>query len=85
MLLNDMIKEAYEDGKSKGKAESILELLDDFGDIPKDLTDSIMEIEDQNIMTLLLKKAKKAESIEQFISEKNAICSKKREAVMRSV
>lgn len=85
MLLNDMIKEAYEDGKSKGKAEAILELLDDFGDIPKDLTDSIMEIEDQNIMTLLLKKAKKAESIEQFISEKNAICSKKREAVMRSV
>lgn len=85
MLLNDMIKEAYEDGKSKGKAEAILELLDDFGDIPKDLTDSIMEIEDQNIMTLLLKKAKKAESIEQFISEKNAICSKKNKAVMRSV
>ena len=85
MLLNDMIKEAYEDGKNKGKAESILELLDDFGDIPQELTDSIMEIEDRNIMTLLLKVAKKADSLEKFVSEKDAICSKKSKAVMGSV
>lgn len=81
-MLYDMLKEVYEDGESKGKikgkAEAILELLDDLGDIPEELTDSILELEDLHMIGLLLKAAKKADSLEQFVAERNAICSKKR-------
>lgn len=81
-MLYDMLEEVYEDGESKGKikgkAEAILELLDDLGDIPEELADSIMELEDMHLIGLILKAAKKADSLEQFITEKNAICSKKR-------
>lgn len=78
----DMLKEVYEDGESKGKikgkAEAILELLGDLGDIPDDLADSILELEDLHIIGLLLKAAQKADSLEQFVAERNVICAKKR-------
>lgn len=78
----DMLKEVYEEGESKGKikgkAEAILELLEDLGDIPEELTNSIMELEDMHMIELLLKAAQKADSLEQFAAERNAICSKKR-------
>lgn len=81
-MLYDMLNEIYEDGESKGKikgkAEAILDLLDDLGDIPEELANSIMELEDLHMIELLLKAAKKADSLEQFVAERNAICSKKR-------
>lgn len=58
-MLYDMLKEVYEDGESKGrikgKAEAILELLDDLGDIPEEFADSILELEDMHVIELLLK------------------------------
>lgn len=79
-MLYDMLKDVYEDGESKGKikgkAEAILELLDDLGAIPEELTDSIMELEDMHVIERLLKAAKKADSLEQFVAERDAICSK---------
>lgn len=81
-MLYDMLKEIYEDGESKGKikgkAEAILELLNDLGPIPEELTYSIMELEDMHVIERLLKAAQKADSLEQFVAEKNVICSKKR-------
>lgn len=81
-MLYDMLKEVYEDGERKGKiegkAEAILELLDDLGEVPEELVNSILELEDIYIIGLLLKAAQKADSLEQFIAKKNAICSKKR-------
>lgn len=83
-MLYDMLKEVYEDGESKGKikgkAEAILELLDDGGDIPEELVSNILELEDMHVIELLLKAAKKADSLEQFAAERDAICSKKQKS-----
>ncbi|MBQ7954126.1 MAG: Rpn family recombination-promoting nuclease/putative transposase [Lachnospiraceae bacterium] len=53
-------------GKAEGKAESVLELLSDFGEVPEDLRQTILGQKDLEILRLWLKKAAKTESIEEF-------------------
>lgn len=59
-------KEEYEDGLSQGKIESILELLEDLGEIPEELQRKILGEKDMHVVTKWLKIAAKADSIEEF-------------------
>lgn len=58
---------AKEDGKVEGKAESILELLSEYGDIPEDISQKIMRETDLEKLTKWLKLAAKAEDVQGFI------------------
>ncbi len=66
-------QEGYEDGLAdgiaSGKAEDILELLSDLGNVPKDLYEKIQKEKDLEQLKVWLKLASKAETIEQFIKE----------------
>ena len=68
-VLADIGQERYEDGKAEGKAESILELLEEGGDVPEELRDVILS--ETNIETLKrwLKLAARADSIKTFKSQ----------------
>ena len=56
----------YERGQ--GKAESILELLEEFGEIPEQLRTVVLGQHDTDILRIWLKYAAKAESLDDFIS-----------------
>ena len=63
-------EEAYEEGKDIGdrnrSRQDILDLLEDLGDIPKDIQSRIYAEEDPQILRQWLKAAAKAESFEAF-------------------
>ena len=58
--------EGWKDGKTKGKAEDIIELLEDLGELSDSLKICIMEQTDLEILKKWLKAAAKAKSIEEF-------------------
>ena len=55
-------------GVALGKAESILELLEEFGEIPEQLRTVVLGQHDTDILRIWLKYAAKAESLDDFIS-----------------
>ena len=55
-----------EEGKIEDRVESILELLEDYGDVPELLRELIMEQDDLEILRKWHKIAARAESIEEF-------------------
>ena len=65
-LPSDKLREAEAQGKAEGKAESILELLEAYGEVPKDLRDEISVERDLEVLSQMLKLAAKAKSIEDF-------------------
>ncbi len=69
MSFYEMLKEERSDGKLEGRIESILELLEDLGDIPEELRDKIEEQEDLAILKVWHKLAAKVESIERFMEQ----------------
>ena len=58
--------EGWKDGRAKGKAEAVIELLEDLGDLSDSLKICIMEQTDLEILKKWLKAAAKAKSIEEF-------------------
>lgn len=70
--LQEMIMDGKEEGKVEGKvegtAESVLELLNELGDIPKELRAKIMSQKDLEILKKWLKLAARAETVEEFAS-----------------
>lgn len=62
----------WDQGKAEGKAEDILQLLSDRGDIPSDLRTKIMSENNLDILGTWLKSAARSESIEEF-REQNKI------------
>lgn len=58
---------AEKSGKIEGKAESILELLEEKGNIPEDLKNTIYSETSYEILKGWLKAASKAENIEEFV------------------
>ncbi len=62
-------QEGFEDGKAEGKAEDILELLEELGDIPRDLYERVFAEKDLQQLKKWLKLVAKAESIEQFVEK----------------
>ena len=53
-------------GKAIGKAESILDILQEFGEVPEGLKDCILAQQDITVLKGWLKAAIKASSIEEF-------------------
>lgn len=71
LLLNEFDVKSYErwiraESKAEGKAEDIIELLEDVGEVPNALRSQIMEQTDLVTLNRWLKFAAKAQSIEAF-------------------
>lgn len=70
MLLELILQdERREGGRAEGKAESIISLLEDLAIVPEALQEKVMSETDLVTLKSWLKRAAKAESIEQFINE----------------
>ncbi|MGN0343215.1 MAG: hypothetical protein ACI4DO_10530, partial [Roseburia sp.] len=59
-------KRGEEIGQKRGKAESVLELLEEYGPIPQELMTKVMAEENLDILKKWHKLAAKVESIEEF-------------------
>ena len=57
------------EGRAEGKAESILELLEDTGPVTADVKEQIMQEKDPERLRMWLKAAARAESVEQFTAD----------------
>lgn len=62
----NILEIGIEKGIEKGKAASILELLEETGTVPEQLSQKILEQHDSETLSKWLKLAAKAESIEEF-------------------
>lgn len=65
MILEEMLREE----RAEGKAEAVLELLEELGTVPDVLCEKIMNEKDLDMLKKYLKCAAKAESVEQFEKE----------------
>lgn len=54
------------EGKAEGRADSILELLGELGDIPEDITVKVREQKEDSILSSWLKLAAKAAAFSEF-------------------
>ena len=66
-------EEAYDEGKidgvKTGKADAILELLEDYGEIPQEIRDRVYAEKNVNVLKQWLKEAAKAASLEEFVGK----------------
>ena len=53
-------------GKTEGKAEFVIELLEELGDVPSDLRETILAQKDIAVLKAWHKKAARVESVEEF-------------------
>ena len=60
------IREGEADGKLKGKIDSLLEILQELGDVPEALQTRIKSEKDLQVLTNWLKAAARADSVEEF-------------------
>ena len=58
-----------EKGRADGKAEAILEILEEYGKVPNELRDRVLAQRDLEMLKRWLKVASKVDSIEEFIAE----------------
>lgn len=65
-VLADIGQEYFEDGIARGKAESIIELLEESGNVPEDLKTTILQETDLSVLKKWFKLAIKANSTEEF-------------------
>ena len=59
----------YEEGEAVGKAESVLELLEDLGKIPDELRERILSESNLPVLKQWLKAAAKSESLQAFLDQ----------------
>ena len=69
MIFEEMLREEKQEGKLEAKKESILELLEELGDVPQELQDRIESLEDLEQLRTLFKMAAKADSIPAFMEQ----------------
>ena len=62
-------QEGRADGKVAGKAESVLEILEEYGEVPDELRDRVLAQSDLEILKSWLKVANKVGSIEEFVEK----------------
>ena len=65
-LMKEELDQRAAEGRTEGKAESILELLSDLGEVPLQLSNRIMKEDNAEILSKWLRLAAKAESVEAF-------------------
>ena len=58
-----------EEGKAEGKAESVLEVLELYGQVPEYAEKRILEEDDIKLLSVWLKEAAKAGSVEGFLEK----------------
>ena len=66
MILREMLRDERAEGKSEGKAEDILVLLQEIGTVSEQLQEKIVNEKDLSTLLKWLKLAAKSESIQQF-------------------
>ena len=59
-------KTILQSGIQKGKIDSILELLEELGTVSDELRSCIQEEKDMEVLKLYLKKASRAQSVQEF-------------------
>lgn len=64
--MEDALEVRFEEGKAEGKAEDVLDLLSDTGEISEDLRQRILSEEDLEVLKRWLKLAAKAETVKEF-------------------
>ena len=69
MIFQEMLREEYDEGKAEGKAEAVLNLLEELGEISDDLRVRIISEKDLDVLKSWLKQAVKSESIDEFIEK----------------
>ncbi len=67
LLLRDERVAGREEGRAEGRAASILEILQELGEVSEDLRTRILNETNMSTLTLWVKLAAKAESVEQFM------------------
>ena len=74
MLFEEMMRRERAEGKAEGMAylsEAILEVLEGYGEVPKELKGRIISEKDGNVLKQLLKYAVQATTISEFDSMMN--------------
>ena len=59
MIFQEMLREEYDEGKAEGKAEAVLNLLEELGEISDDLRVRIISEKDLDVLKRWLKQAAK--------------------------
>ena len=60
-----------EEGRNEGKALAVIEILEEFGELPEALRSEILSQYDPALLSLWLKKAAKAQTLSDFIKSAN--------------
>lgn len=69
MTLGELLKDERDEGKAEGKAEAVLELLEDYGSIPETVRERIMSETNQDILRKWIRMAARVSSVKQFVEE----------------
>ena len=69
MIFQEMLREEYDEGKAEGKAEAVLNLLEELGEISDDLRVRIISEKDLDVLKRWLKQDVKSESIDELIEK----------------
>ena len=69
MIFQEMLREEYDEGKAEGKAEAVLNLLEELGEISDDLRVRIISEKDLDVLKRWLKQAVKSESTDESIEK----------------
>ena len=69
MIFEEMLREERAEGRVESKAEAVLEILEDLGEIPEYVREKIMNEKDLQTLTRWLKLAAKAGSFEEFLNK----------------
>lgn len=67
--INNEKSQSFKEGKTVGKAEGVLELLEEKGDVPAELRAMILDTTDMDLLRSWLKGAARTESVEAFREE----------------
>lgn len=67
--MKSLLQELWEEGIQQGKANAIVDLLNDIGTIASDLSARILGEKNEDTLRRWLKLATKAESVEQFVEK----------------
>lgn len=69
MLFEELLRDERAEGKAEGKAETVIDFLEELGTIPADLHERILNETNLETLSKWVKLAAKADSIDQFLKE----------------
>lgn len=69
MLLQELLRDEKREGRLEARKDDILSLLEEMGEIPERLRKEIEELDNLEILSVLIKKVARAESVEVFETE----------------